>query len=57
MSKAPIQSLTCYLFKEEITSFDNVFKIVDGNSLKDKFNVFFLSLTYNIFIVVVIQAS
>lgn len=39
MSKAPIQSLTCYLFKEEVTSFDNVFKIVDGNSLKDKFNV------------------
>lgn len=39
MSKAPIQSLTCYLFKEEVTSFDNVFKIVNGNSLKDKFNV------------------
>lgn len=39
MRKAPIQSLTCYLFKEEVTSFDNVFKIVDGNSLKDKFDV------------------
>lgn len=39
MSKAPIQSLTCYLFKKEVTTFENVFKIVDGNSLKDKFNL------------------
>ncbi|MFA5426594.1 MAG: DUF6119 family protein [Sulfurimonas sp.] len=39
MSKAPIQSLTCYLFKEEVTTFENVFRIIDGNSLKDKFNL------------------
>ena len=34
MSKKPIQNLTCYLFKEEISTFDNVFKKIDGISIE-----------------------
>lgn len=37
MSKKPIQNLTCYLFKEEISTFDNVFKKVGEVSLREKF--------------------
>ena len=32
-----IQNLVCYLFKDSVTNFDNLFKKVDGVSAQDDF--------------------
>ena len=37
IKKAPVQNLVCYLFKEEIKTFNDLFKKVDGKSLKKNF--------------------